>query len=209
MPPRQPAGSIAGKGVALVTQPSITHHRSLIPRFASTTRPSRSWPVPAGCRPSTWFRRGMARKGSSSPSNGFSQETGFCCTRTRSKRPSPFSRDQVRRRLAKRLCQLARASASTSPLARSMGSAALRAPCTSWSSFPRRSSRRRRLSNRNALEQDEGGWQPRALDRHPDHFKCVVATRRYHRQYLAHNSENVSAIRGWHVLRTQGGSGFS
>jgi L-asparaginase II len=57
--------------------------------------------------------------------------------------------------------------------------------------------------NRNALDQDEAGPQSRTLDSHSDHRKCVVATGRYHRQYLPHNTGNVPSIRSWPLLKSQ------
>ena len=73
------------------------------------------------------------------------------------KRPSPFSRDQAKPRSVRRSYRSARASASTSS-ARSTGSAAPRPPARHGRPTP--DSPRRRLSNLNALEQDEASLRP-------------------------------------------------
>ena len=38
---------------------------------------------------------------------------------------------------------------------------------------------------------------------HRDAVERVVSPRRHHRQYLSHHIENVPAIGGWHVVRSQ------
>jgi hypothetical protein len=50
------------------------------------------------------------------------------------------------------------------------------------------------LWNQTAHKQVEASLHPRVLDAHPARFERAAATRRYHRQLLAHQIGNVPVI---------------